>query len=241
MPNFNKAFWDWFGDSKVVDAKGQPAVVYHGAPDVRHLWKTGFSKSPTRGNTFFATDSKRVAETYADSRRAWDYQNAEEGVISIYLSIRNPMFMDAEGKPWRDTEKYVKQARDGGHDGLIIFNSIDDYQRSRHSKPSTVYVFFDPKQAKSAHDAPMLSRTDRKPIAGSGPNLGTWDRNDPVLTNPGSNVLVVRASEPDRYDVFVNRAYMGQVKTASNGTALIPEGIAKRHHLEIKQQIARIK
>jgi hypothetical protein len=182
--NFNAAFWRWFGDSKVVDDQGRPLVVYHGTPDSRMLFTEGF-KSVVRGDVFFATDSRRVAETYTYEQRAFDYQNSEPAVVPLYLSIRNPMIIDGNGQRWRGTEKYIKAAKDAGYDGVIIVNSVDDYQTSHRSKPSTVFAFFKSSQAKSALEAPVASRVDHKPIAGSGPNAGTWDARDPdIRRNP---------------------------------------------------------
>jgi len=64
-------FKRWFGNSKVVDAKGLPLVVYHGSPDVSQLTAfsketlgmTTGSKSATRG--FFFVDKHSVASQYA--------------------------------------------------------------------------------------------------------------------------------------------------------------------------------
>jgi 8-oxo-dGTP pyrophosphatase MutT (NUDIX family) len=183
----NAAFWKWFHGSAVVDKRNHlPLVVYHGSPDVRGLFAEGF-RSLTRGEVFFATSSARVAETYADDRRAFDYQNAEPGVVPLYLAIKNPMVIHAGGKGWYGTEKYVAEAKAKGHDGIIIHDSVDDYQTGKKAKPSTVYAFFKSSQAKSAITGQMLSRVDRKPIAGATANDGTWDAGDPKITsNPPS-------------------------------------------------------
>ena len=81
-------FYKWFGDSKAVDKQGRPLVVYHGAPDVRGIFDGGFRPSFTRGAVFFASDEERVANTYADANRAFDYQNAEDNVVPLYLNQR---------------------------------------------------------------------------------------------------------------------------------------------------------
>jgi len=188
------AFRRWFGDSQVVDKTGRPLIVYHGSPDVRDLVQQGFKKSALRGHSYFATDRYDMANSYADPHRATgDYQQVEEGVVPLYLSIQNPMVLDGRGQVWRGTESAVEQARAAGHDGLILRNSEDWYHGppKRKAKPTranpypnagTVYIWFSPTQAKSAATAPLLSRTDRAPIAGSGPNVGTWDPNDARLS-----------------------------------------------------------
>ena len=193
-PTSTPAFRRWFGASKVVDGAGRPLIVYHGSPDVRELVQQGFRKSALRGHSYFATDRYDMANSYADPHRATgDYQQVEEGVVPLYLSIQNPMVLDGRGQVWRGTESAVEQARAAGHDGLILRNSEDWYHGppKRKAKPTranpypnagTVYIWFSPTQAKSAATAPLLSRTDRAPIAGSGPNAGTWDPNDARLS-----------------------------------------------------------
>ena len=193
-PTSTPAFRRWFGESKVVDGAGRPLIVYHGSSDVRDLVQQGFKKSALRGHSYFATDRYDMANSYADPHRAMgDYQQIEEGVVPLYLSIQNPMILDGHGKPWRGTEPAVEQARAAGHDGLIIRNSEDWYHGppNRKARPTranpypnagTVYIWFSPTQAKSAATGPLLSRTDRAPIAGSGPNVGTWDPNDARLS-----------------------------------------------------------
>lgn len=180
---FNAAFWRWFGQSKVVDGQGQPLVVYHGTPDARGIFSEGF-KAFSRGEVWFATDSYAAANSYADDHRAFDYQNAEPAVIPLFLSIQNPMVIDAGGKKWRETEKHVTAAKAGGYDGITIKNSRDFYENTARKPLITVYAWFNPAQAKSALTGPLISRVDRKPIAGTSGNRGTWDASDPDMRNP---------------------------------------------------------
>lgn len=169
---------DWFNGSKVVDSAGQPLTVYHGSPDVRQVLEEGFKTPHERfsgkqgeDEGYFATSDYRVANSYADPHRAFDYQNSEPGVVPLHLSIKNPMVVDAKGAPWRGTAQYVQQAKAAGHDGLIIKNSMDYYNSEKMGgpkgqKPTTVYAWFKADQAKSATPTPLLSRTDRKPLSG---------------------------------------------------------------------------
>lgn len=211
-----EAFKRWFGNSQVVDRYGQPLVVYHGAPDARLLFlpqisgngKPGFY-SMLRGAVFFATDSERVAHTYADDHRAFDFQNAEPLVIPLYLRIENPKVIYAHGRRWKDTERHVEEARAEGHDGIIIHDSLDDYQTSKASKPSTVYVFFSPHQAKSAQTGVPFSRIDRTPLPWAGPNDGSFDLDDPELrSNPvrsNPSCTLHKANEQSRFGFMYER------------------------------------
>ena len=176
-------FQKWFGGSKVVDEAGNPLVVYHGSPDVRGIYNEGFKPSPTRGEAYFATTNQQMANSYADPTRAWDYQNAEHGVVPMYMNLENPKVIDAGGQPWRNTEAVIEQARNEGADGVIIKNSKDFYSNTPKTGGGDVYVAFNPTQMKSALDKPLLSRVDRTQIPNALPNRGTWDPTDPNITH----------------------------------------------------------
>jgi hypothetical protein len=131
--------------------------VYHGAPDARGI-EEGFKTLKERygmeepERAFFFTEDRRVAQTYANPHRAFDYQGSEPKVIAAYLKMTNPMTIDWGGKKWSGTEKAIADARAAGHDGIIIRNVIDDYQGER-KKPTTVRVVFNPEQIRSVDAA----------------------------------------------------------------------------------------
>lgn len=158
-------FQQWFRQSKVVDRTGKPLVVYHGSPDVRGILQHGFKPSSHRGDAYFFTDNAQVANTYADDRRAFDYQNAEPHVLPMYLSLQNPLLIDAKKQKWRETERHIQLAKDHGHDGLIIQNTRDEYNMIKTGgRLSTVYVVFSPLQIKSALTTNLRSRIDQKEL-----------------------------------------------------------------------------
>lgn len=179
------AFRRWFGKSKVVDAAGKPLVVYHGSPDARFMDGDGifmdvrdrYGAQDGVGAFWFAKD-RATASTYADDRRAFDYQNAESAVIPAYLKLENPLVIDGGGKPWREAQSrgkstdVIEQAKAAGHDGVIIRNVRDDYTgfgRGSEKRSTDTYVVFSSKQIKSA---------DR--------NSGTFDPSNPsVLQSRG--------------------------------------------------------
>lgn len=175
------AFKKWFGDSKVVDESGNPLVVYHGSPDIRSVINGGFKPSTNRGGVYFFSDDYAVSNTYADPNRAWDYQNSEPATIPLYLSLQNPMVIDAAGRKWRDTEKYIEEARAKGHDGIIIKNSRDEYNNiGNGGRLSTVYAVFEPKQIKSAAAGRLKSRVDGIDL-GDISNTGSFDPTNPDI------------------------------------------------------------
>lgn len=181
------AFKRWFGDSKVVDANGKPLVVYHGTPDARGLLDDGAFEARIGGDgVFFFTDSPRVAATYADPMRAFDYQGARPAVGKLYLSLQNPMIIDAKGASWGDRggpqsqAEQIAEAKAKGHDGIIIRNTLDTYNVDGNTR-ADVFIAFEPTQIKSAETGPVMDRYDRTEIEGSGPNRGTYDPNDPRI------------------------------------------------------------
>ena len=190
------AFKAWFGDSKVVDENGEPLVVFHGSPDVRGILKDGFEQSQLRGDTFFFSSKESVADTYADDRRAFDFQNAEPQTIPVYLSLNNPKVIDAKGAKWRNTEAAVEDARKNGHDGIIINNTRDEYNNvNTGGELSTVYVTFDNKDIKSAGTKAIVSRIDGE-VLSEGINQGTFDPANPNIfkqdeTGPRGQMQIV--------------------------------------------------
>lgn len=159
-------FRRWFGDSKAVDKSGRPLVVYHGSPDARFMGEdaTFMSLSDRYGErkgvgVFWFARDRATAASYADDRRAFDYQNAEAGVIPAYLKLENPLIVDGGGKQWRDaqargkTSNVIDEAIAGGHDGVIIRNVRDDYTgfgKGSATRATDTYVVFNSRQIKSA-------------------------------------------------------------------------------------------
>ena len=144
--NLDDNFWKWFGNSKVVDKNGDPLVVYHGS-------QSEFSEFD--GDSYF-TDDYMNADGYAGG----------EYVYEVYLSIKNPLVIDANGKKWDDIEtpygtstgEVVGNVDRKKYDG-VIFNNIKDnwIDDVDYQDPSIVYVTFSSNQIKSIE------------------NDGTWD------------------------------------------------------------------
>ena len=159
-------FKEWYGDwqntvdkSKfLLDANGEPAVVFHGTPDGRFVDEQGsFADKGASTQNWFAKD-ERVARTYSTAKQAFDYQNAEPAVLQNFIKFNNPMVVDGLRQPWREAQ-YDSQsnhildvARENGHDGVILHNVYDEYSTSAENlgKMTTTYVSFDNFNIKSA-------------------------------------------------------------------------------------------
>lgn len=93
------AFKKWFGDSKVVGNDGRPMVVYHGTA------KGGFDTFDTFGSNYglmgqgsYFTDNPDVASKYTTKglkRIERDGEEPSPSVYPVYLSIKNPLDMEA--------------------------------------------------------------------------------------------------------------------------------------------------
>jgi diguanylate cyclase (GGDEF)-like protein len=173
---FKKWFGDWESNSetasKVVDDLGMPLVVYHGTPDARDVKQNGVFKTAKEqyfdtlspeGQTntlkeraYFFTNHNNTARTYANDKMAFDYQNAEPSVFGVYLSLKNPMVIDAGGVEWgkrggpKAQREQIEFAKENGYDGIIIRNTKDTYTDTKRAPLSDVYIAFNPKQIKSA-------------------------------------------------------------------------------------------
>lgn len=130
------SFKSWFGNSKVVDANGDPLVVYHGSRvDIGEF----------HDGMIFFTDDYYTADGYAGGEYVYD----------VYLSIQNPFIVDADDKKWDNlgtsgditTVEIAGKVDKNKYDGVIFYNIKDswiddvDYQDS-----GTVYVVFSAKQ-----------------------------------------------------------------------------------------------
>lgn len=149
-------FSNWFEASKVVDESGSPLAVYHGShkADIEAF-------DPDFLGSYF-TSSQAVAENYSQVK-----------IYSVYLSLKNPLIVDARQNSWDeikftgmmkrlakscdfnfdgyndgtiDADTLAKLARSAGHDGLIIKNIYEPDV----DVCATEYVAFHPEQIKSA-------------------------------------------------------------------------------------------
>lgn len=156
-----KAFRDWFGDSKVVDAEGKPLVMYHGTRSdfsAFDLGKVGGRFSVSAG--FYLTSRPETASLYADglnnAATKWNPADkftrpVEDGatVMPVYAALKNPLELttqdfSAERMLDADDSAIVRKAKADGYDGIIV-------RRNKGDKfDGVTVVAFRPEQIKSA-------------------------------------------------------------------------------------------
>lgn len=130
-------FKRWFGDSKVVDAKGNPLVVYHGT-------SADFAEfaMPPRAKSMAAyfSDNPEYANFYTRGPML-DYQGGN--VMPAYLSIRNPFRVQDDWAPaeWPSEPTERRKLIAKGYDG-IVWTDLDS--------GDTMWIAFRPEQIKSA-------------------------------------------------------------------------------------------
>lgn len=128
-------FWNWFGDSKVVDEDGRPLVVYHGTDAEFDTFDKNITpkRNNLLGQGFYFTNQQDKAKWFG------------KNIMPVYLKIENP---ETNAKIFPDTEKLKQSGKDG-----IIKDQTDILE----SEPIT-YVVFEPNQIKSTQNRGTFSK-----------------------------------------------------------------------------------
>jgi hypothetical protein len=164
-------FKSWFGDSKVVDENGNPLAVYHGTKaDI-----TEFSIDEARGERgIFFTDDASQAASFAS--RAKKLSASGSNVIKVYLSLQNPLVIDASERDiGYSFDKLIAQARNEKRDGLVVKNADDSAYPQPFRAYNNVYIAFKSEQIKSAIG-----------------NRGTFDPTNPDIRSSLSDAAIDR-------------------------------------------------
>lgn len=136
---------EWHKDSSPItkDKDGLPKVFYHGSGEKFEVFEGGNDELGREGMYF--SSSKKVAESY----KIWD----EDEVYSVFLNIKNPLVIDAQGNNYNSKFFMAKlrEARESGaihnHDGAIFKNIRDEMAQGNGELADTIVVF-DSKQIK---------------------------------------------------------------------------------------------
>lgn len=139
--NFNR----WFGDSKVVDEKGNPLVVYHATGSDIKEFDISKIKRPYFGYGFHTAESPTLANFYADQH------NQGQNIMPLYLNITNPFVMksmtDWYSLPGETDFERTESLKKKGFDGIKYPHGAP-YSAPHES--GTGWVAFEPTQIKSA-------------------------------------------------------------------------------------------
>ena len=143
-------FWNWFGDSKVVDEQGRPLVVYHGAGtkfDTFRLisYYEGMTDDPKliRPYAFFSS-SKDVAKRFGKE------------VYQVYLKIENPSEFDESGANWNAISQIQWfQNTPLDKDGIVVKNIKEG--NAGNLDTATDFIIFENTQIKSTENRGTFS------------------------------------------------------------------------------------
>lgn len=129
-------FKNWFGDSKITNAQGEPLVMYHGTKsdfNTFDLGKHGSGDEGLAGKGFYFTYNPEEASSYA--MRDIYGKGEAPNVIPSYISLKNPLVIKngvlPNGKTIKDYhggtiitskggEAIKKYAESNGHDGVVF-------------------------------------------------------------------------------------------------------------------------
>jgi hypothetical protein len=172
LPGPEPSFEKWFKNSKVVNKKGEPLIVYHGTPYNFGIFKR--KKGRPQGGFFF-TQSPRLASNMSIS------ESPEEGanVMATYLSLQNPLVVK-EGSPEADEvtgsmdDTFRKELEKKGYDGIIV-------QRIRDVSGAG--------PGDKAGDFSEIVVFDEKNIKSSISNLGAYDPTNPIITKAAGGFI----------------------------------------------------
>ncbi|MFK4705662.1 hypothetical protein ABIC83_002501 [Roseateles asaccharophilus] len=160
-------FKDWFRDSKVVDSKGRPLVVYHGTDQDFAAFDKGCIGNNFRADEkgFFFTSSQLHASNYAENDTVGLNKRLGAMVMPVYISLQRPLiiddaFLQSEGMEpigiSEDTVSFwdvyqgliLEWAQKKRADGIILVNNR--YLPNGGREPERMVVAFEPRQIKSA-------------------------------------------------------------------------------------------
>lgn len=115
-----KNFWNWFGNSKVVDEQGRPLVVYHKSPNKDIIaFKPNLAKGWGKGVYF--SDNLSSLDEFGDN------------VYVVYLKIEKPFNNDYSAL--EKTKAYQKAVK------KYLDNDYEDYVENEYDFPSAYDIF----------------------------------------------------------------------------------------------------
>jgi hypothetical protein len=183
-PTDTPEFKNFFGESKVVDAKGKPMQVYHGTSSDFTVFRP--SEDGRLGRGIYLSSEERLAKGFRGADK----------LMRLYVSMQNPAY-EYDLIPERVGDKmkgdeYEKELHNraigGGFDGIIKGSSTDVFGNPRTSDSWGNFVVFNPTQIKSAIG-----------------NEGTFDPTNPVITKAKGGAVTKNNVERMRND---NRRYL---------------------------------
>jgi len=242
-----KEFKQWFGDSKIVDADGNPLIMYHGSLSFNPAKYD--KEAANRGDKPFTIFGKEGGQAGWSEEGHYFANTPEESlnytfgdpslVKSFYLSAKNPYVFDwsrteFDEDAWWPTEKELKKM---GHDAVIVYEGED----GGYHGPQNVWgsnlkevIVFDANQIKEIENTKPTSSPDYRHNVDLGIRVPASLRSQETMaTNPYVSVPVVTIPK-DRPDQFVS--YLKAAQSHSKGTPKGFQGITALRFMELKEK-----
>lgn len=210
-------FKNWFKNSKIVDARGNPLVCYHGTDRDFSIFQKGkklrnypkFNTAQKHLGHFF-TDDPSYAERYAG--RGFDKENAI--IMPVYLSIQNPKIepiskIDEIESNWsmQDGMRYKRELISQGYDGIIFqgkakIGDIREIVAFDNTQIKSLYNLgkFDSQAADiTKEDKPKFSilQSLKQVEEGRDENLKGWFGNSKVVDSNGLPMILYHGTGAD--------------------------------------------
>jgi hypothetical protein len=167
-------FWNWFGESKVVNNFGQPIVMYHGTQNDFDVFNTDNELGAHFGNV---KQANHITSNKIGDAHYRYYQNvlAGQSIIPTYLSIKNPLRLKDIGEfsPKKVVKELINMNIIGdeldtylsnkdivtiisskGYDGVVYLNKHEGLIGGFRRTPSgDSYIAFFPNQIKAKNNS----------------------------------------------------------------------------------------
>lgn len=191
-PEFNDAFWCWFGDSK-VKKQGVPTVVYHGTG------ATNVEKFNTH-EVWFSEDPN-LASAYSGAK-SWKKDQLPT-IYPVYLSIQNPLKLSVNmnDKMTRRALSLVvgfnwtlPKYENDFVDGVEQIDKVHRYVRSFEFREAAIHNGYDGIRVKEGKSVTWAAFYPEQIKSATG-NDGTWDPRDPDITHNPPKVFRVKSTK----------------------------------------------
>lgn len=173
------AFWDWFGQSKMVNERGQPLVLYHGTRcDVEAFRITSAvgARGTALGNGFYFTQKTDLASYYATQKMQGQRNPGKREIVDggnvmpVYLSIERPLIWSA----FMDSAEVAERIKTGVNDGIVFVDTATGLIQEA--------VVYRPEQIKSAiGNSGLFSKTT--PLLSDHPSMHAARAESSILSS----------------------------------------------------------
>lgn len=166
--NRDDAFSKWFGESKVVNEKGEPVVMYHGSSsggfDAFSKDKISMDSTMTQlGPGFYFTGSKDLAKEYKNEGKKRGKKGSK--IYEVYLNVSNPLEIShtSSGVITRDEAITIFEKGDSDHffNSWVSFDTGESTEGLTRRQIAEKYVDYLMSKSEKGQDREILKNLTR--------------------------------------------------------------------------------